>query len=227
MEAKPHYRAWFESLRDPGERYALDEIVYTDRSGGLLQVVHDMGELKKTSADEWKKLFEKRAHGNEWPYGSGVWGKKEWVLPEIDNDNVVSMYEGHTNLFWAERYGRQLGLAELWLKLCGNSHTGSFKDLGMTVLVSMVKEMIARGRADSCRGLRVDRGHLGGARRLRGCGGDPGRRLPAAGQDLARAADPAGRERGHRVRARHRLRRLHGDRQAGGASATASTSPTR
>ena len=55
------------------------------------------------------------------------------------------MYEGHTNLFWAERYGREIGIEDLWLKLCGNSHTGSFKDLGMTVLVSQVKQMIANG----------------------------------------------------------------------------------
>jgi threonine synthase len=57
------------------------------------------------------------------------------------------MYEGNTNLFWAERYGRELGVSELWIKQCGNSHTGSFKDLGMTVLVSMVKEMISRGKS--------------------------------------------------------------------------------
>jgi threonine synthase len=144
---KPCYRAWFESLHDPSERHALDEIVYTSRDGGLLQVVHDMEELRKTSADEWKTIFEDRAHKNEWPYGSGVWGKKEWVCPEVDNENVVSMYEGHTNLFWAERYGREIGLDELWIKLCGNSHSGSFKDLGMTVLVSMVREMIARGKS--------------------------------------------------------------------------------
>ena len=143
---KPVYRAWFQSLQDPAERYPLDEVVYTDRRGGLLQVVHDMDELKKTAPGAWKSLFEERAHKNSWPYGSGVWGKKEWVLPEIDNENVVSMYEGHSNLFWAERYGRELGLDDFWLKLCGNSHTGSFKDLGMTVLVSMVKEMIARGK---------------------------------------------------------------------------------
>jgi threonine synthase len=143
---KPAYRAWFESLANPSERYGLDEIVYTDSQGGLLQVVHDMDELKKTSGDEWKQIFRDRAHANAWPYGSGVWGFKEWVLPEVDGNNVVSMYEGHTNLFWADRYGRQLGLDDLWLKLCGNSHTGSFKDLGMTVLVSMVKEMIHRGR---------------------------------------------------------------------------------
>jgi threonine synthase len=75
-----------------------------------------------------------------------VWGKKEWVLPGVDNENVVSTYEGNSNLFWADRYGRQLGLEDLWIKQCGNSHTGSFKDLGMTVLVSMVKEMMARGK---------------------------------------------------------------------------------
>jgi threonine synthase len=144
--SKPVHRAWFESFHDPSERYELDEVVYTARDGGLLQVVHDMDELRKTSAEEWKALFEQRAHKSEWPYGSGVWGKKEWVLPGVDNANVVSMYEGHTNLFWAERYGREIGLEDLWIKLCGNSHTGSFKDLGMTVLVSMVKEMIARGR---------------------------------------------------------------------------------
>jgi len=147
MAEKPRYRAWFQSLAHPSERYPLDEVVYTDREGGLLQVVHDMDELKKTKAVQWKELFEARAHKTQWPYGSGVWGKKEWVLPELDNENVVSMYEGHTNLFWAERYGRTLGVEDLWLKLCGNSHTGSFKDLGMTVLVSMVKEMRARGKA--------------------------------------------------------------------------------
>ena len=144
-ESKPQPRAWFESLNDPKERYGLDEIVYTDRSGGLLHVVHDMDELAKTSASEWKDLFEGRGRRNQWPYGSGVWGKKEWVLPDIENDNVVSMYEGHTNLFWAERYGREIGIEDLWLKLCGNSHTGSFKDLGMTVLVSQVKQMRASG----------------------------------------------------------------------------------
>lgn len=145
-DVKPAFRAWFESLSNPSERYPLDEVVYTDRKGGLLQVVHDVAELKKTPAEAWRKRFEDRSHRNEWPYGSGVWGKKEWVCPEIDNENVVSMYEGHSNLFWAERYGREIGIEDLWIKQCGNSHTGSFKDLGMTVLVSMVKEMIARGK---------------------------------------------------------------------------------
>lgn len=51
------------------------------------------------------------------------------------------MFEGNSNLFWAERYGKQLDMTDLWVKQCGNSHTGSFKDLGMTVLVSQVNRI--------------------------------------------------------------------------------------
>ena len=146
-DSKPHYKAWFQSIADPTERYPLDEVVYRATDGSLLEVVHDMDELCKVSAAEWKRIFRERGHVTDWPYGSGVWGKKEWVLPGLDPENVVSMYEGNTNLFWAERYGRELGLEELWIKQCGNSHTGSFKDLGMTVLVSQVKEMISKGKS--------------------------------------------------------------------------------
>ena len=111
----------------------------------LLEVKHDMQALAHRSAKAWMKLFEDRYKSTEWPYGSGIWGKKEWVLPNIHNDNVVSLYEGATNLFWAERLGKLVGLDNLWIKLCGNSHSGSFKDLGMTVLVSQVKQMISEG----------------------------------------------------------------------------------
>ena len=59
-------------------------------------------------------------------------------MQELSSDDIVSMFEGNSNLFWAERFGKQLGMSDLWVKQCGNSHTGSFKDLGMTVLVSQV-----------------------------------------------------------------------------------------
>jgi threonine synthase len=145
VAAESEYNAWFQSIHDPNERYEVDEVVYRAKDGALLEVVHDMDALRKRSAQGWKDLFRARNQVNEFPFGSGVWGKKEWVLPNIRDENVVSMFEGHTNLFWAERYGNGLGLDDLWIKQCGNTHTGSFKDLGMTVLVSMVKEMIARG----------------------------------------------------------------------------------
>ncbi len=124
-----------------GNTFSLDEVIYRDADGGLLQVEHDVEALKTRSAGEWKALFESRSGSHRWPYASGVWGKKEWVLPELPDDDIVSLNEGWTNLFYAKRLGEQLGLDDLWVKLCGNSHTGSFKDLGMTVLVSQVNRM--------------------------------------------------------------------------------------
>lgn len=137
-----NYNAWFEC--DLGCTYPLTEVIYRCKTcDGLLQVKHDMDVLKQRSADDWKRLFEERYMRTQYPYGSGVWGKKEFVCPIIDDENIISMYEGGTNLFWAERFGKQLGISDLWIKQCGNSHTGSFKDLGMTVLVSMVNQIIA------------------------------------------------------------------------------------
>jgi threonine synthase len=127
--------------------YPLDEVLYKcPKCGDLLEVVHDIEALKTRSAASWIKLFDERYLRTTWPYGSGVWGKKEWVQPHVADENVVSMMEGGTNLLWAERYGKSIGLPELWVKQCGVSHTGSFKDLGMTVLVSTVKQMISDGK---------------------------------------------------------------------------------
>lgn len=124
------------------EEYSLDEVVYRSRSGALLDVHHDMDALKRYDGKYWRNLFDSRVGKTTWPYGSGVWSKKEWVLPEIDNDHIVSAFEGNSNLFWAERYGKEiLGMNDLWVKHCGISHTGSFKDLGMTVLVSQVNRL--------------------------------------------------------------------------------------
>jgi threonine synthase len=141
------YRAWFQCINQQCRAsYPLNSIVYSCKTcGSLLEVQHDLKALARTDTKSWMKLFEGRYKSTEWPYGSGVWGKKEWVLPQIDNENIVSLYEGCTNLFWAERFGKMLGLDDLWIKLCGNSHSGSFKDLGMTVLVSQVKQMISDG----------------------------------------------------------------------------------
>jgi threonine synthase len=141
------YKAWFQCINPKcKQQYPLNKIIYRcEECESLLEVQHDMNALARRDAKAWMKLFEDRYKSTQWPYGSGVWGKKEWILPQIADDNIVSLYEGGSNLFWAERFGKIIGLDNLWLKLCGNSHSGSFKDLGMTVLVSQVKQMISEG----------------------------------------------------------------------------------
>lgn len=134
---------YFRCFNGCAGKYSVFEVMYRcPKCNSLLEVHHERGPLQKKSAAQWKEILDSRASTTKWPYGSGVWGMKEWVIPSMGNENVVSMNEGNTNLFWADRLGQQLGVPDLWIKLCGNSHTGSFKDLGMTVLVSVVKQMM-------------------------------------------------------------------------------------
>ena len=162
------------------------------------------------------------------PTARRVWGKKEWVCPHVRDENIVSMDEGGTNLMWAERYGHELGLDDLWVKLCGNSHTGSFKDLGMTVLVSVVQADDRRRPAASAPS--PARRPVTPPRRwrpTRAAAGIPAIVHPAQGQGVDRAARAAAGQRRAGALARHRLRRLHGASCSGSPRRRASTSPTR
>jgi threonine synthase len=142
------FSAAFRCIAGCPGTHSLEQPLYRCPScGDLLEVAHDVDALRSRSASAWMRLFDDRYKRTTWPYGSSVWGKKEWVAPSVRDDMVVSMDEGGTNLMWADRFGRELGMKDLWIKQCGNSHTGSFKDLGMTVLVSVVRQMIADGKS--------------------------------------------------------------------------------
>lgn len=133
---------------------SLDEVVYRcPGCEGLLEVEHDLEALKKTSAAEWKARFAATFGAVRLPRASGIWGKQEWVLPQIPEEHIVTLGEGRVPLTPLARRARELGLAELDIKHCGISPTGSFKDWGMTVLVSQVNHMRERGlpiRAVAC-----------------------------------------------------------------------------
>ncbi|HEY2384123.1 MAG TPA: threonine synthase [Terriglobia bacterium] len=138
--------AWFECFAGCGVRYRLDQIVYRCEScGGLLEVRHDVQALKQKTGSEWKQVFDSRLGRM-----SGVWSKKEMVLPELEGGSIVSLGEGNTPLIKSDRFAKQLGIDEIYIKQCGTSHTGSFKDLGMTVLVSMVNQIRSHVRAVAC-----------------------------------------------------------------------------
>jgi threonine synthase len=129
-----------------GVEYSLSSVIYRCKvCGGLLDVEHDLSALREKSGDQWRTLFDERLSCRNWPNGAGVWGKKEWILPGIPHSDIVTMGEGGSTLLPVERYAKELGLSDLRVKLCGNSHTGSFKDLGMTVLTSQVHRMRREG----------------------------------------------------------------------------------
>jgi threonine synthase len=141
-----NFHAWFQCFSGCGVRYRLDQIVYRCEScGGLLEVRHDVEALRQRPPAEWKQLFDSRLARM-----SGVWSKKEVVLPQLEDRNIVSLGEGNSPLIKSERFAHRLGVKEIYIKQCGTSHTGSFKDLGMTVLVSMVNQIRSHIRAVVC-----------------------------------------------------------------------------
>jgi len=149
------FSAWFQCItgRDRGRdggcagRWPLDEVRYRcPACGDLLEVVHDLDALRQRPAEAWRELIERRCGSVEHPYTSGVWALRELVAPHVRDQHVVTAGEGGTALVPVPGLAAALGVADLRVKQCGVSHTGSFKDLGMTVLVSTVKQMIADGR---------------------------------------------------------------------------------
>ncbi len=113
-----------------GRQYPMNEVIYTcETCGGLLDVQHDLDELRTTVTRE---TFDQRLGTLDAPYNSGVWRYKELVYPGLDDALIVSRPEGNTNLYKSPRLAEWAGVKTLYLKHEGENPTGSFKDRGMT-----------------------------------------------------------------------------------------------
>ena len=141
----------------PGS-FPLTQAIYRcPTCDGLLEIAHDLDVLRRTSGEAWRALFDRRwspTSSTAATAPSGVWSKREWVAPQVPDDAIVTTGEGMTPLYPARRLATELGFGELFVKQCGATHTGSFKDLGMTVLVSVVNHGLRTGalsvRAIAC-----------------------------------------------------------------------------
>lgn len=61
-------------------------------------------------------------------------------LPKIDDENIITLKEGNTPLIEATNLEKKFPGLKIYLKYEGLNPTGSFKDRGMTVAVSMAKQ---------------------------------------------------------------------------------------
>lgn len=115
---------------------------------GLYDVIHDFAGVGKTF-DELKMIFDARANPagvgntNDPKRKSGVWRFKELIMPYLPDKYIVSLGEGNVPIVKA---GRNLmnwigGDIELFIIMEGLGPTGSFKDFGGTVMMSMAKAM--------------------------------------------------------------------------------------
>jgi threonine synthase len=100
--------------------------------GKPLLVRYDLKRIAKFLARQ--TLFGRRAD---------LWRYRE-LLPVRREDNIVTLGEGWTPLLHAKSLGQSLGMSELHVKDESLNPTQSFKARGMSVAVSMAKELGAR-----------------------------------------------------------------------------------
>jgi threonine synthase len=113
------------------------EIRYRCACGGTLDVVHDLAALKGRIGFD---LFDRRLASKERADRSGVWRFRELVLP-LAPEEIVTKPEGNTNLYRSESLAAWVGIDDLSFKHEGENPTGSFKDRGMTVGITVAKKL--------------------------------------------------------------------------------------
>ena len=118
---------------DCGATYAGLDARYTCDCGGTLDVVHD-AHAAEVSFD----AFDQRLRSRRAIDRSGVWRFRELILPAPESV-VAARPEGNTNLYDSPALARFVGLDRLQLKHEGENPTGSFKDRGMTVAITMAR----------------------------------------------------------------------------------------
>jgi threonine synthase len=138
-------KAHFSCIECNTEHSLRDSVYSCSTCGNLLEVRQDSSIFTARSPEEWKTLFDSRLAGRPGYHGSGVWRFREWILPDLPEEDIVSLGEGASPLTTAPRLSEELGV-ELLTKQCGHTLSGSFKDLGMTVLVSQVNHLRKTGR---------------------------------------------------------------------------------
>ena len=113
------------------------ELRYRCDCGGTLDVITT---LAGATRDPLLEIFDERRASFAPADVSGVWRFRELVLP-LQPDEVVTRGEGNSTLFDASGLAGFTGIEDFRLKHEGENPTGSFKDRGMTVGVSIAKRL--------------------------------------------------------------------------------------
>ncbi|MEK9171003.1 MAG: pyridoxal-phosphate dependent enzyme, partial [Patescibacteria group bacterium] len=94
---------------------------------------------------EARAYFDNIRYGplrKKYPYDSGVFMRLDYILPGFPKKAVLSLREGFTDLFEPpDWFKKEIGLKQLFVKMEGQSPSGSFKDRGMSVAVSETRRL--------------------------------------------------------------------------------------
>ncbi len=109
-----------------GAEYPPDAIVYNcEKCGHLLAVKYDLSKITITHEEILQRPIS-------------LWRYKEFLPVKIE---PVTLQEGGTPLYHLKKLGEEMGMTNLYAKHEGMNPSGSFKDRGMTLGVSMAKQL--------------------------------------------------------------------------------------
>lgn len=115
--------------------------------GDLYDVIHEFPNNEDFSV--YQNIFDERAQSSFIGKGkhsyprleSGVWRFQEWIMPNFPINNIVTLGEGNVPIVRAGKHlSDWVGPVDLYLILEGMGPTGSFKDFGGTVMMSIAKK---------------------------------------------------------------------------------------
>lgn len=132
---------------DCGKEMPSNEKFYTCTCGGMLlperdedYIISEIGRGRAAQA-----YFDAIRFGpkrKEYPYGSGVFMWKDYLLPGFPKNAILSLSEGFTDLFEPPQWlKKKIGLKNLFIKMEGQGPSESFKDRGMSVAVSEARRL--------------------------------------------------------------------------------------
>lgn len=121
----PSYVSHLEAAIDGTRLPAREQ--HTLHEGRPIWVRYDLGAVSRAMD---KEVLQKRP--------PTIWRYRE-LLPAEDESVVVSLGEGMSPLLRCDRLGGSLGLSNLFIKDESQMPTGSFKDRGQTVAITMAK----------------------------------------------------------------------------------------
>lgn len=112
------------------------------KCGNLYDIDHNFDLLNKTLED-YIKIFDERAvlsayQSDNPAIRSGVWRFKEWIMPFMSDNLIITLNEGIVPIVRAGKHLQNwVGDVELYIIMEGMTPTGSFKDFGGTVMMSV------------------------------------------------------------------------------------------
>jgi len=136
-------QTWLQCMRCGKRADILAERLFEcPDCGGLFDVEHDFSGIGDVSLlkEEFGARMADFNHMNGAVGQSGVWRYRELIMPHLPKEHIVSLAEGNVPILHAgKNLCRWIGNNNVWIILEGMTPTGSFKDFGMTVLVSIAK----------------------------------------------------------------------------------------